>query len=948
MSGLRGLLAGLLLLILAACSSSNSPSAAPPAMVAAPTALTYPAEIVGLVGRALTTVTPTMTGTATSFSVSGTLPAGLAFSTTTGAISGTPTALSMIRTLTVTASNASGSTTAKTDIGVSDTPTNDVEITSSASETPVVALSISAPVSGESVAVTVALAGATKIVLTPSGGGCGGFAAQTVSAATLTQTATVAATGRCGFAAQVTTATGTTTYTNEFTIRPTSLPGYVGGLSFAGGAYFPSGEVASLPASTSITVTGVTAPAAFVNGGSGSIFVTGTGLASATRAIVSFAGFPGYFVVPVTMDGGRVRIDLNVAQTFIDALTAAAPSGLSALALGQPRPPAVEMVQRGRIAAGGKVYDKPGGEQHAAQVATETLGSSVGVTVRLMDARGGASGAGSASLDFQRVNAGTLQFSLRWDLLADVDLHVVTPASGEIYYSRKTDGAGGSLDLDSNAGCSIDRINNENVSWTSTPPATGTYTVRVDHWSACAVTTLVHYVLTVSNCGVRTTYEGNLSPNEADRGGAGAGRTVATINYTGCAGLSVSGKATYEDRRPIVTSGTTPATANLPATGTAMPIRYAAVEVRKVGAAVGDTPLGRGFTDETGQYFVRFTMPTPGPYHVAVLSQEQRQETVSTPAVRVAATNDTVYVAQSAMVDASQTANATNVAVLAKASDGSASPFNIFDVMILNLRQAATIFASGVLPALKVIWETNYPGCGATDSNGTLKYVSCYDIREARPPIKIKSSSTDPDENDDSVLSHEFGHFVIRTLSADKSSGGTHGFNLRSSPLLAWSEGVATFWGQSALNDTYYADTKPGGGFAVYLETPESFVPSGTFDGTFFGNLSESWVYAILWDLADGGVDTAINPTNAAAPFEDRISSPIAVFNAIFALKTATHDRGVAGPDLVDFLDQYLCPAGSTWNPAGTSDFRGLVVGLDKFPYAPDRPTASPPIGNCS
>ena len=60
------------------------------AAVVAPASLVYPqTSISATVGQAITTDTPTVTGTVTAYSVSPTLPAGLAISTTTGAISGT-------------------------------------------------------------------------------------------------------------------------------------------------------------------------------------------------------------------------------------------------------------------------------------------------------------------------------------------------------------------------------------------------------------------------------------------------------------------------------------------------------------------------------------------------------------------------------------------------------------------------------------------------------------------------------------------------------------------------------------------------------------------------------------------------------------------------------------------------------------------------------------------
>jgi hypothetical protein len=83
------------------------------AAVVAPASLVYPqTTISATVAQAITTDTPTVTGTVTSYSVSPTLPAGLAISTTTGAISGTPTAVAAQATYTITATNSAGSATA--------------------------------------------------------------------------------------------------------------------------------------------------------------------------------------------------------------------------------------------------------------------------------------------------------------------------------------------------------------------------------------------------------------------------------------------------------------------------------------------------------------------------------------------------------------------------------------------------------------------------------------------------------------------------------------------------------------------------------------------------------------------------------------------------------------------------------------------------------------------
>jgi hypothetical protein len=72
------------------------------------------------VGTAITALSPTVTGTVTTYAVTPALPAGLALDATTGVISGTPTAAAAAADYTVTASNAGGSTTFPLNITVSD------------------------------------------------------------------------------------------------------------------------------------------------------------------------------------------------------------------------------------------------------------------------------------------------------------------------------------------------------------------------------------------------------------------------------------------------------------------------------------------------------------------------------------------------------------------------------------------------------------------------------------------------------------------------------------------------------------------------------------------------------------------------------------------------------------------------------------------------------------
>lgn len=84
-----------------------------------PSNLTYTSSsIVATVGTAITSLSPTVTGTVTSYTISPSLPSGLSINSTTGVVSGTPTSLELVKSYTITASNSAGSTTFAINISV--------------------------------------------------------------------------------------------------------------------------------------------------------------------------------------------------------------------------------------------------------------------------------------------------------------------------------------------------------------------------------------------------------------------------------------------------------------------------------------------------------------------------------------------------------------------------------------------------------------------------------------------------------------------------------------------------------------------------------------------------------------------------------------------------------------------------------------------------------------
>ena len=160
------------------------------------------------------------------------------------------------------------------------------------------------------------------------------------------------------------------------------------------------------------------------------------------------------------------------------------------------------------------------------------------VQVAIVDENDGISQIWESAVNLKVVGTGALQVSLSFDNAKDVDLHLIEPEylndyeepasfwDRHIYYGN-TYGyyTGCHLDLDSNAGCSIDNINNENITYndsTAFIPA-GTYKVYVDLFENCDPSIPTNYVVTVF-------YGGTLIASRSGIYDAGAESTFNPID----------------------------------------------------------------------------------------------------------------------------------------------------------------------------------------------------------------------------------------------------------------------------------------------------------------------------------------------------------------------------------------------------------------------------------
>jgi hypothetical protein len=189
---------------------------------------------------------------------------------------------------------------------------------------------------------------------------------------------------------------------------------------------------------------GVESPEAVIAGGTADYVITLSGT-DLDAILVALTGDDGYFVVPVSSDSGEQTVSVTLLPEY--------------------------------------------------------EGDTLGIGFALRDNDGNVSEWTKKDIPVEASGTGDVKVSLTFTEDEDLDLHVTDPLGNEIYYGKKEvlyddTGEGAHLDVDSNAGCSIDGINNENIFWDSGSAPSGEYKVQVDYYQHCAATS-VNYTVSV-------------------------------------------------------------------------------------------------------------------------------------------------------------------------------------------------------------------------------------------------------------------------------------------------------------------------------------------------------------------------------------------------------------------------------------------------------------------
>ena len=396
-------------------------------------------------------------------------------------------------------------------------------------------------------------------------------------------------------------------------------------------------------------------------------------------------------------------------------------------------------------------------------------GSQITMLIRLRDNVGELGPIQMITTTTSLLNIGTLHVRLTWDREVDLDLHVVDPNNEEIYYGNKeSSGQQGTLDLDSNPNCTIDHIRTENVYYENA--VSGQYVIRVDLFAACNVTEQINFQVWVDGCNISQTLTGMFLPSEEDSGEQGSGKLISMF-VVECDKYLVGGTISY--RTP---------TARMNPLGSIVRV------VDSQGSVLGTSQVVRDANDSmSGAYYVAYsTEDGYSPVYVEFLSSNNK--------IQVTDHVGNIHVYRvSESITPNLESNATRNSIIREVDSSGA-----FNIMVTLTRMLPLYLAYGGE-------VTDYPRIADWEYGKYAKdtdYATSYFYEGT---ISIGGNPMDPDEFDNSVLLHEFGHLILDRTGAVITGDGYHDSS-PISPNFAFSEGYPTYLGQKVLGNLIYCD----------------------------------------------------------------------------------------------------------------------------------------------
>lgn len=358
---------------------------------------------------------------------------------------------------------------------------------------------------------------------------------------------------------------------------------------------------------------------------------------------------------------------------------------------------------------------------------------------------------------------------------------------------------------------------------------------------------------------------GRVSPTY--QGPAETSYCSSAISYSGST-TTVSGTATYTRRNPWGTLGSGSGGLGGSSTSsthaaTNLPIRRA--EVRVTDAAGGVVQCAE--TSNTGTF--SFVLPQGSTtYTVSINSRSNNSYLVAS--VLNQPEQNLFYSLQTTVTPTGATA-ALGTLTATATGDVISGAFNILDQLLLANEFLRTYVGTCVVcgnttfttaPKVVAYWTKGFnPNSYFGSTSGLSFYLPGYSRLYILGGQNGDVNSSDTDHFDNSVIIHEYGHFLEDSMFQSDSPGGSHNGDKVIDPRLAWSEGWGNFFQAAVRNQALYIDTlgnDDGSTHLIYyanLETASSGNDLPTAQGE--GNFREFSVTRMLWDAIDANADTA-------------------------------------------------------------------------------------------
>jgi len=202
-----------------------------------------------------------------------------------------------------------------------------------------------------------------------------------------------------------------------------------------------------------------------------------------------------------------------------------------------------------------------------------------------------------------------------------------------------------------------------------------------------------------------------------------------------------------------------------------------------------------------------------------------------------------------------------DIELLARADkDLMGGAFNILDQIhnAMDKLKAVLINSSGrapeTIPKVDIYWEKGFnPGVYIGNDSGLSFFSKPQQKLFILGGLNGDVDFADTDHFDNSIILHEYFHFLESTISRSDSPGGPHSGDELLDPRLAWSEGAAQFFQALVTGIPTVFDTRgnPDGdtGFYVKYSIEEAVTDIPVENGE--GEFREFAVARLLWDIFD-------------------------------------------------------------------------------------------------